>query len=79
MRRHNAALRQWDASTLPDWLNKETYLNRIQPLLTNLSNSQIALALGVSLPYAVDIRSAKHVPHPRHWLKLADLVGVIGT
>ena len=78
MRRHMAARKAWVASSQPDWLNEDTYLNRIQPLLRNVSNSEIALALSVSLPYAVDIRSGKHLPHPRHWQKLADLVGETG-
>jgi CRISPR-associated protein Cas1 len=76
MRRHMAARKAWVDASQPEWLNKETYITRIQPLLRNLSCSAIALALGVSLPYAVDIRSGKHLPHPRHWQALGDLVGV---
>src|ERR1700687_119544 len=37
--------------------------------------STIALTLGVSLPYASDIRAGRRRPHPRHWLALARLVG----
>jgi hypothetical protein len=32
--------------------------------------------LGISIPYAVDIRSARRIPHPRHWQTLARLVGI---
>jgi hypothetical protein len=32
--------------------------------------------LGISIPYAVDIRSARRIPHRRHWELLAQLVGV---
>ena len=28
------------------------------------------------MPYAADIRKGRHCPHPRHWLALAELVGV---
>jgi hypothetical protein len=30
----------------------------------------------VSKPYAAQIRSGKATPHPRHWLKLADLAEI---
>jgi|ERR1700730_10548667 hypothetical protein len=32
--------------------------------------------LGVSEPYAADIRAGRRRPYPRHWRKLAELVGV---
>jgi hypothetical protein len=41
--------------------------------------STIALTLGVSLPYASDIRAGRRRPHPRHWLSLARLVGISGN
>jgi hypothetical protein len=64
------------ASSQPAWLNKETYDRKIQPLLRGLSNSALALALGVSIAYAADIRAGRRRPHPRHWQALAQLVGV---
>jgi len=36
----------------------------------------MASALGVSEPYARDIRAGRRRPHPRHWQGLAELVGV---
>jgi hypothetical protein len=33
--------------------------------------------LGVSEPYAADIRNGRHRPHPRHWEALARLAGVV--
>jgi hypothetical protein len=33
-------------------------------------------AMGISKPYAINIRSGKRVPHPRHWKTLAQLTGV---
>ncbi len=68
--------RNWIASDQPAWLTEEAYLEKIQPLLAGIPNSAITKALWVSLPYAVDIRHGKRIPHPRHWVKLAELVGV---
>jgi hypothetical protein len=73
--RHHAARRSWVASSQPAWLNQETYHRKIQPLLRGLSNSALALALGVSIAYAADIRAGRRRPHPRHWQVLAELVG----
>ena len=77
-RRHDLARRRWSAQAQPDWLNEDTYKNLIQPRLTGASLSQIASALGVSIPYASDIRKRRRQPHPRHWSVLAELVGVYG-
>jgi membrane protease YdiL (CAAX protease family) len=57
-------------------LNDETYEQRIQPRLAGITYSAIASALGVSMPYAADIRAGRRRPHPRHWQTLAKLVGV---
>lgn len=74
--RHNALARSaWDPSSLPDWLNAETFTEKIQPLLANLTTSAIATALGISWVYASHIRAGAKRPHRRHWLKLAELVG----
>lgn len=75
-RRHAAGLKKWSASDQPNWLTEETYSQEIQPLLASIPNSAITSALGVSLPYAVAIRHRKRTPHPRHWLKLAELAGI---
>jgi hypothetical protein len=64
----------WQASSLPQWLNAKTYMARILPGLTKLTVSTIALALGVSLSYAADIRLGRRYPHARHWQVLAELV-----
>ena len=58
------------------WLNEETYLSKIQPLLAGVTNKALASALGSSIPYASAIRKGRRVPHPRHWQALAQLVGV---
>jgi hypothetical protein len=75
-RRQNIARRAWQPSELPDWLNAETCLEKIQPLLAGFTRPVIAAALDVSIKYAGDVRGGSCVPHPRHWVKLAELVGV---
>jgi CRISPR-associated endonuclease Cas1 len=75
-RKHAAALKAWDASSLPGWLTEEAYRERIQPRLAKMTVASISRALGVSEPYATDIRAGKRVPHPRHWLALARLAEV---
>jgi hypothetical protein len=78
--RHHASQRKsWSASVQPTWLTEEAYRQKIQPSLAGVKNSAITSALGVSLPYAVSIRHGKRIPHPRHWVKLAVLVGVDGN
>ncbi len=75
-RRHAAAKRAWQASSQPAWLDKDFYLRKIQPLLSGVTVPVLALALGISEPYAAEIRAGRYLPHPRHWLTLARLVGV---
>lgn len=75
-RRHDVARRSWLPSTQPAWPNDETYLGKIQPRLAGIMNTAIASALGVSMPYAADIRAGRRRPHPRHWQALAELVNV---
>jgi len=74
MRRQEAAKREWKPSDLPGWLNEMAYREQIQPKLATFVVSAIASALGISKPYATNIRAGKRVPHPRHWQKLAWLV-----
>ncbi len=75
-RRHAAAKRAWQASSQPAWLDKDFYLRKIQPLLSGVTVPALASALGISEPYAAEIRAGRYLPHPRHWLALAQLVGV---
>lgn len=77
-RRNSAAERAWNPSDQPDWLTPDVYANRVQPRLSGLSPQALMSALGVSNPYALDIRAGRRRPHPRHWLPLAKLVGVGG-
>ncbi len=75
-RRHAAAKRAWQASSQPVWLDKDFYLRKIQPLLSGVTVPALASALGISEPYAAEIRAARYLPHRRHWQTLARLVGV---
>ena len=75
-RLNDLARSQWSPSSLPSWLYEEAYLKQIQPRLRETSLSKIASAIGVSIPYASDIRKGRRCPHARHWEALAKLVGV---
>jgi CRISPR-associated endonuclease Cas1 len=75
-RRHRSAKAAWKDSDLPAWLDKEFYVRQIQPQLKGITLSDLASKLDISIPYAVDIRRRRRVPHPRHWLTLAQIVGI---
>jgi hypothetical protein len=72
-RRHCAKKASWQASELPIWLTRDFFLHEIQPKLKGITLSIIASKLGISLAYAVEVRSRRRVPHPRHWQTLAQL------
>jgi len=74
-RRHAAAAKVWNPSDKPDWLTEEVFREKIQPWLSGLSVVRIASSLGISEPYAAEIRAGRYLPHPRHWLPLAELAG----
>jgi CRISPR associated protein Cas1 len=73
---HAVANSWWSPSSLPAWLDKEFYVQKIQPQLKTLKVREIARAMQVSQPYAAFIRSGQRRPHPRHWQILAILTGV---
>ncbi len=75
MRRQMAGRVSWNPADLPKWLTGKVYREKILPKLATYTVRVIASALGISNPYATDIRSGKRVPHPRHWEKLAQLSG----
>ena len=75
-RRHDLARSNWCATDHPSWLTEENYIQQVQPGLANVTLSQLATALGVSIPYASDIRRGRRRPHPRHWKTLARLAGI---
>jgi CRISPR-associated endonuclease Cas1 len=75
--RHNEARRAWLPSNQPVWLNEQSFREEIHPRLAGVTVRALASALGVSIPYASNIRSGKRHPHPRHWQTLARLVGIV--
>lgn len=77
-RMHKQAIRYWKLSDLPDWLTRDVYVKKVQPLLASMAKSRILSALGVSEPYSSAIQAGKRVPHPRHWQALAEMVGLVG-
>lgn len=77
-RQHNAAAKAWNPSDQPEWLTEQVYRERIQPRLASIPVGIIASALDVSQPYATHIRQGRHIPHPRHWQTLAQLVEIAG-
>jgi hypothetical protein len=74
-RRHATALKAWHPSDKPNWLTEEVYREKIQPRLAGITIPVISSALGVSQPYAAEIRAGRYLPHPRHWLALAQIIG----
>jgi hypothetical protein len=73
-RLHQAAKRAWQPSDLPDWLNEMTCREKIQPRFGELTVPAKSTALGISGPYATEVRTGKRCPHPQHWEKLARLI-----
>jgi CRISPR-associated endonuclease Cas1 len=78
-RSHRLAELAWKAEDKPAWLDEVVYAEQVHPKLANFSISTIAMKLGVSLPYASDIRAGRRIPHKRHWLGLANLTGIPGV
>lgn len=75
-RRHEEAKRAWNSSPKANWPDENTYVQQIQPRLTEVTISALASMLGISESYAADIRAGRYRPHPRHWLALAEVAGV---
>ncbi|MBZ5722894.1 MAG: CRISPR-associated endonuclease Cas1 [Acidobacteriia bacterium] len=76
-RLHRQAIQNWKASDLPAWLTRAVFASRVQPALASIPKARIRSALGVSKPYASAIGAGRRRPHPRHWLALAELAGVM--
>jgi len=74
--RHAAAIRDWKPADQPHWLTEETYLREIQPKLASVKLRTLMATMGISQPYATNIRNGKRLPHPRHWQTLAELAGL---
>ena len=74
-RRQTAARKAWNPSSNPGWLDEMFYREKILPRLATIAAPAISTTLGVSSSHATNIRAGR-VPHPRHWLKLARLLGM---
>lgn len=74
-RKNALAQHSWKPSDQPAWLTAQLFSQKIQPLLAGVSTSVIRSSIGVSRWYASQIRQG-YRPHPRHWQRLAQLVGV---
>lgn len=72
-RRHAAEAKAWNPADKPAWLTEEVYRAKIQPFLKKITVRVLSSVLGISQPYAAEIRARRQVPHPRHWVKLAQL------
>jgi hypothetical protein len=76
-RRQAAALRAWRPSENPKWLNERFYREHILGRLLSIQVSKIRSALSISAPYASMIQTGRRIPHPRHWLNLGRVAGVV--
>jgi hypothetical protein len=68
-------LRQWNPADLPKWFDEDVYRREILPKLSKFTVKAIRLKISVSHPYATLIKRGDSIPHPRHWLRLAELTG----
>jgi CRISPR-associated endonuclease Cas1 len=75
-RRQNTARKAWNPSEKPEWLDERFYSEQIQPRLGAITVPTIVTTLSVSKPYATRICASRCIPHPRHWVTLAELAGV---
>jgi CRISPR-associated endonuclease Cas1 len=76
--RQAEAMRKWNPAELPKWFDEDFYRREILPRLSKFTVKKICMAIDVSHPYATLIRRGVTIPHPRHWLLLADLAGYRG-
>jgi hypothetical protein len=76
MKRHDVAKREWLSTPKPSWPTEQVYVEDIRPRLSTVTIARIASILGISEPYAAEIRAGRYRPHPRHWQALAKLTGV---
>jgi CRISPR-associated endonuclease Cas1 len=73
-----AAEREWDAGGGQPVIAEQQFHEEVLPRLTELPLSKIERATGLSNSACSRIRSGRMTPHPRHWDKLARLVGSPG-
>ena len=76
MKQQREAISRWNPADLPSWLTDEYFSTKIWPALGNIPKKRIAEAIGVSTDYAYQLVNGNRVPHRRHWVRLAELVGI---
>ena len=76
-RRHAAELKAWNPSDQPQWLTEKVSREKVQPRLSGITVAIISSALGISQPYAAEIRAGRCLPHLRHWQSLARVAGIV--
>lgn len=76
-RQHGAAVKAWNPSDKPLWFTEDVYRERVLPRLIGITVPVISSTLAISKPYAAEIRKGRSIPHPRHWIRLARLTGIL--
>lgn len=76
---HREAIANWNPAELPEWLDEQFFLTKIQPALSRVRKQVIADALGINITVAYKYANGTRIPHKRHWMRLAELVGVTGS
>lgn len=76
MLQQRKAIAAWNAADLPAWLDDAFYTTKIQPLLKTVPIGLLADALNISKTHGYRFVKGAKVPHRRHWVKMAELVGV---
>lgn len=71
--KHAEALKKWNPSELPKWLDEDFYRREVLPRLADFTVKKIRLAIDVSHPYSTLIKRGDKIPHPRHWVRLTEL------
>jgi hypothetical protein len=74
--RQREAIRRWEPSKKPVWLDEATLKEKIVPRFSEIQVPALAAVLMVPEPYATAIKRGTRIPHPRHWLALASVVGI---
>jgi CRISPR-associated endonuclease Cas1 len=76
MLQHRKAIAAWNVTDMPSWLDDNFYSMRILPLLRTIPIGLLADQLNVSKTHVYRFVKGAKIPHRRHWVKLAEMVGV---
>ena len=67
------------ATGIPTGVCEQSPLPGVASLCEESELKRIRTAIDVTHPYAAMIRKGIRIPHPRHWVPLAELAGVAGA